>query len=321
MSLSVINKIRLFSIVAKSRKYTKKSIQDPNKFSLQFRNDFLVKKIKKVFKVFNVNLSVKGYENLGNGPAILVGNHQDNIDALTIIYALKKQSEDKSEDNKIATFIAKHSLQYKSSTRYPLSVIDTFFLDRDDLKKSLETYNEFGKFVKENKTFGVIFAEGSRNREGSVSPFKPGVFKIAKKELLPIIPFTINNSVSGFDSKRDKTLNIEVIFHKKIPASSVITQNTIAISERVFNIVFNSFKKPEYQFKDTNVNIEESKSAIKWNRKQNKKIAKEAKKARQEREQERKLIEAEEKEILKYEKYRARKEAKRNRKKGIKNNE
>lgn len=313
--MKLIHKLKFASIVRKSRKYTKKSINDQNKFTLQFRNDFLVKKIQKVFKVFKIDLKVYGYENLGNGPAILYGNHQDNIDALAMIYALKKQTEDKTIDNKIPTFIAKHTLQYRSSTKWPLSVINTFFLDRDNVKKSLNTINEFGKFVKENKTFGVIFPEGTRNQNGEIGEFKPGSFKIAKKELLPIIPFTINNSVQGLNDKRKERLEIEIIFHKKIIATSFINQTTIAISERVRSIVMSSFKKPQYEFiKENEEDIEKTKYAIKYHKKENKKEAKIAKKERLEREQERKLIEAEEKQNAKYEKYKNKKEAKLNKK-------
>lgn len=313
---SIKNASKFYSLVRKSKKYWKKSQQDPMKFTLQFRNDFVVNKIRKLFKSLKIELIVKGYDNLGNGPAILVGNHQDNIDGLALIYALKKQTEDKSEFNKIATFIAKHSLQYRGRTRYPLSVLDTFFLDRNDLKKSLETYNNFGKFIKENKTFGVIFPEGTRNKEKTVGEFKPGAFKIAKKELLSIIPFTINNSVGGFDQKRKEKLKIEVIFHKRISANSIVTQNTTAIADRVQKIVKSSFVEPQYSYSenDDEKDIETSKPAIKWHKKEAKKMEKEAKKERLEREHERKVIEAEEKEAIKYEKYKAKQEEKLKRK-------
>lgn len=313
--MKLINKIKLASIVRKSKKYTKKSEIENSKFNLQFRNDFLVKKIDKIFKTFKINLIVKGYENLGNGPAMLYGNHQDNIDALVVVSALKKQTGDKNENNKIATFIAKHSLQYRPASRWPLSVINTFFLDRNNIKKSLATFNNFSYFVKENKTFGVIFPEGTRNKEGDIGEFKPGSFKVAKKELIPIIPFTINNSVRGLDETRKEELNIEIIFHKKINPSSFMTQTTTAISERVRNIVKASFVSPQFKFVDVKENdedIEKTKYAIKFHKKENKLLRKQAKKERLEREQERKLIEAEEKENQKYEKYKAKKEAKLN---------
>lgn len=297
-------KVKIFFAARKCKKMWKKSFYPNSKFSLQYRTDYLVRKIKSLMKSLKIEVSIQGYENLGNGPCVLYGNHQDNFDALAILYALSAQTEAKDDFNKIPTFIAKHSLQFHWYTRYPLNCLDTFFLDRNNIKTNLEIMEKFSKFVKENKTYGVIFPEGTRNREGTIGEFKPGSFKIPKKELLPIIPFTINNSVGSFSSERKDVLKVEVIFHKRIPASSFATQNTIALSDRVKKIVESSFTPPKYKYEENQkeVNIEESKAAKKWYKKQVSQERKKAKKERKEREQERKIIESQAKEDQKYEK-------------------
>ncbi|MGL5643585.1 MAG: lysophospholipid acyltransferase family protein [Metamycoplasmataceae bacterium] len=224
----------------------KKMKDDPERFSLQWRNDLVSKYASKMLDDFKVKLKIVGVENLSNsGPAILIGNHQDYCDAFIMMKALQKTTPEKDEQNKISTFLAKEELKYNKLTRYPLELIDVFFLERDNLRKSLETYKEFGKFVKAQKTYGIIFPEGTRNRTGTIDEFKPGAFKIAQKELIPIIPFTINNSVGGFNWKRTSTLEIEIIFHKKIPAASFINQSTNALAERVQKIVESSFTPPQ----------------------------------------------------------------------------
>ena len=303
--LKLMIKLKIFFISRKAKKYFKKSFFDPQKYSLYFRNDYLVRKINSLIKNFNVEISVKGHENLGNnGPAMLYGNHQDNFDAFAVIYALQAQSEAKDDLNKIPTFIAKHSLQYKSYTRNILNSIDTFFLDRDNIRKSLDTMDQFSKFVKNNKTYGVIFPEGTRNKEGGISTFKPGSFKIPKKEMIPIIPFTINNSVGALDFERKETLKVEIIFHKKITPHSFATQTTVALSERVEKIVSSAFKKPQYQFKDSEIDsdIENSKSAIKWRKKEAKRIEAQRKKEQKQQKEEQKIVEQQNKQYEKYEK-------------------
>lgn len=298
-------KLRVLWWTRKTKKYWKNSLLEPEKYSLQFRNDYVVKKIGTIMKSLKIKIDVKGYENLGkSGPCLLYGNHQDNFDALAILYALKAQTEAKDDFNKIPTFIAKHTLQYKSYTRYPMLSINSFFLDRDNIRKSLETFDKFGKFVKEKKTYGVIFPEGTRNREGSIAEFKAGAFKIAKKEMIPIIPFTINNSVRAMDLKRKTPIKLEVIFHKKIPAHSFSTQNTISLAERVQKIVSSSFKVPEYKFepKHEELDIENSKAAIKWNKKQEKEKIKEQKRIQKEKAHEERILRAQEKEEQKFEK-------------------
>lgn len=311
-------KLKIWIISLKAKKYWKNSYKDISRFSLQFRNDYLVKKTISLFKSLKIELEVIGYDNLGSGPCFLYGNHQDNIDALALIYALKSPTEAKDDVNKIPTFMAKQSLQYWSYTRNILNSIDTFYLDRENIKKSLETIEKYGRFVKENKTFGVIFPEGTRNRESTVGEFKPGAFKIALKEYIPIVPFTINNSVGGFDLERKKPIKIQVIFHKKIQPSSFITQNTIALSNRVRSIVLSSFKKPENEFKSSkydNEDEEQSKAAIKWKQKEAKKLEKDAKIERKKRKEEQKILENQKKMEQKYEKLLLKKENKKNNKK------
>ena len=299
---------RIHFIVRRAKKLSKKAQYEPKKFDLQYRNDFLIRKIKTLLKLFRVKLVVKGYENLGSGPALLVANHQDNVDSVLLLYALKKQTEDREEVNKIATFLAKHTLLYDRHSRHILTSIDTFFLNRNDPKASLETYQNFGKFVKANKTFGIIFAEGTRNQVGDVGPFKPGAFKVAKKELLPIIPVTINNSVQGYNLNRKTWLEVEIIFHKKIPALSLTTQTTIAIAERVHQIVKSRFKPPQLPFIASPAeagDIETSKAAIKWHKQEAKREHRAVKKAQKERRQEQRLLEAQHRDDQKYEKYQA----------------
>ena len=231
----------------KCKRLIKKMSKDPDRFSLQWRNDIVSKYASKMLDGFNLNVKVIGKDNLSNvGPALLVGNHQDYSDAFIVLQSLRKTTKEKDEQNKIATFLAKDTLKHDNLIRYPLELMDVFFLERDNWRKSLEIYKDFGKFIKKNKTYGIIFPEGTRNQEKIISDFKPGAFKIAQKELIPIIPFTINNSVRGIDWRRKTKLNTEIIFHKKIPASSFINQSTQALAERVQKIVESSFVPPVF---------------------------------------------------------------------------
>ncbi len=269
----ILRKPLLNLYAKKCKRLVKKLDKEPNRFSLQWRLDTLSKFSSKTMNSFNIKLKVTGYENLGKvGPALLVGNHQDLSDAFILIKALSKQSYEKDNNNKIPTFIAKHSLKYTDLSRYPLEFINVFFLERENLRKSLEIYKEFGKFIKNNKTYGVIFPEGTRNKVGSISNFKPGSLKIAQKELIPIIPFTINNSVGGFNWRRKEYLNVEIIFHKKILPTSFINQSSQALAERIQKIVESSFIPPSHEF----IELTES-SIIKFKKKEEKYLTNELK--------------------------------------------
>lgn len=285
------------------KKIFKKMEKDPERFNLQWRNDLISKYSSKMLKGFNINVKVIGVENLGKlGPALLIGNHQDTSDALIVLKALERTSFEKQEKNKIATFVAKHELKYNNLIRYPLELIDVFFLEQNDWRKSFEIYRDFGRFIKKNKTYGVIFPEGTRNREGDIGEFKSASLKIAQKELLPIIPFTINNSVRGLDWKRIGKLNTEIIFHKKILPSSFINQSTQALSERVHKIIQSSFVPPLFKVEDmSQIDKEKLKTKEKnYYKRENKKISREAKQKAKIQNQELKIQNQEELETQKF---------------------
>ncbi len=235
----------------KCKRVMKKMNKDPERFSLQWRNDLVSKYASKMLDGFNLSVKVSGFQNLSSGgPALLVGNHQDFSDAFIVLKALQKKTSEKDDFNKITTFLAKDTLKHDDLVRYPLELMDVFFLERDSLRKSLEIYKEFGKFIKTHKTYGVIFPEGTRSYDGKIAEFKPGALKIAQRELIPIIPFTINNSVKGIDWRRKTKLQTEIIFHKKIPANSFINQSTQALANRVQKIVESSFVPPIFTHKE-----------------------------------------------------------------------
>ncbi|UVD81521.1 1-acyl-sn-glycerol-3-phosphate acyltransferase [Mycoplasma iguanae] len=230
--------LRLLKFWKISRKYKK----DKDAYAPQWRNDFILKRAEKYLKMYNISVEVKGYENLPKtGPVLLTPNHLSEADGFAMLVALKKQSEDKDERNKIATFLAKKELEQGFKSKHTLRIIDTFFIDRKNPRQSLSVLNEFGKFIKEKKTYGLIFPEGTRNKEGKIGEFKGGAFKIAKKEFLPIIPVTINNSFKAKDSSRKNKLKIEVIFHQIIKPMSILGQTNEAIANRVRKIVESKF--------------------------------------------------------------------------------
>ena len=269
----------------KCKRIMRKMEKDPDRFSLQWRNDLVSKYASKMLDGFNLNVKVVGFENLTNGdPVLLVGNHQDYSDAFIVLKALQKKTDEKDDLNKITTFLAKDTLKHDDLIRYPLELMDVFFLERDNLRKSLEIYKNFGKFIKTNKTYGIVFPEGTRNNEGKIADFKPGALKIAQKELIPIIPFTINNSVRGIDWRRKTKLETQIIFHKKIPANSFINQSTQALASRVQKIVESSFVPPIFTHKETSES-----SILKAKQKEQKYLKKENKKNTNEEKQKQKI--------------------------------
>ncbi|MGV2392835.1 UNVERIFIED_CONTAM: lysophospholipid acyltransferase family protein [Campylobacter lari] len=177
-------------------------------------------------------MEVEGYENLGKGPAILVPNHKSNIDPIAILVALKKQTKEEGIMNKIPTFLAKKELSKKRIVKNALSILDTFYIDRTNIRDSLKQLNAFGSYVKDKRTFGVIFPEGTRVKSDELGEFKPGAFRVALKNYLPIVPVAITNSKDSINPKRVKTLVITVKFLTPLKPNNFITMDENAIATK-----------------------------------------------------------------------------------------
>ncbi|WP_027334346.1 lysophospholipid acyltransferase family protein [Mycoplasma elephantis] len=224
---------RMARVNKKARKYRKLPDFNPQ----QERQDFIVKYTKKILKGFNVEVEVKGYDNLHKGPCLLTPNHTSNMDVLMMIYALSKKTSEPDDRNKITTFIAKKELTKKRVVRNAMSIIDTFIIDRSKPKEALEVSKNYGAFVKANKTYGVVFPEGTRSKDGSMGEFKSGPFLIAQNYFLAIVPVSIINGFGADKWNRTKKQKVTIIFHPVIKPISFVSQDRKSLAQNVQKIV------------------------------------------------------------------------------------
>lgn len=278
---------RKFRIVRSGKKH----IKDRNKTSIQYRNDYIVKRAEKFFNDFNIELKVFGYENIPEkGSTLIVPNHADNSDGFAIILALRKKGFDKNVYNKIPTFLAKNEIKSDKLARGVMDLIDSFYIDRENIRQSFNVINDLISFSKDNKTYPVVFPAGTRSRNNTTGEFKSTAFKIAKKGFFNIIPVTINNSLNAFDTNRKEKLIIEVYFHKLIKASEIVNLSPESISERVQKIINSKFKKPQITEKIENFWIKEAEKDKKYKEKLLKITLKEKQKEKKQSDKEEKLI-------------------------------
>ncbi|VEU75521.1 1-acyl-sn-glycerol-3-phosphate acyltransferase [Mycoplasmopsis maculosa] len=215
--------------------YASRYRKDPAYNPIQQRNDWVLGKCKLLLWFFGIKVKVEGYEHLGKGPAILTPNHKSNIDPIVLIYALKKQSKEQGVMNKIPTFLAKKELAKKRTVRNALSLLDTFYVDRQNPRESVKQLASFGTHVKENRTFGIVFPEGTRIKENNLGEFNPGAFKVAISNYLPIVPVAISDTREALRKTRFKKLIVNVKFLPVQKPNSFITMETHAISKKIKN--------------------------------------------------------------------------------------
>ena len=95
-------------------------------------------------------------------------------------------------------------------------------IDRSRARDALKSLEEAAERMR-NGASVILFAEGTRTRDGKLQPFKRGAFTLAVKAGIPIIPVTINNTfkILPKGSLRVNPARIELVFGKPIMTSSV----------------------------------------------------------------------------------------------------
>ena len=165
------------------------------RFNKEARDYQCLRLVQGAFKlmlfVAGTKITVIGEENIPDQPVLYIGNHRSYFDIL-LTY---------SRCRRLTGYIAK-----KEMLRYPLlrdwmKRVYCLFLDRDNPKEGLKTILEAIDYIKNGISI-CIFPEGTRNtgEELSLLPFHSGSFRIAEKTGCAIIPISMNNTISIFES-------------------------------------------------------------------------------------------------------------------------
>ncbi len=218
--------------------------KDESRYPTQWRIKYVIKHIKKFFKIMKIRVDVKGYENIPKGTVLLAPNHVSLFDPGILVLALINNSPIPTDHQFEPLFLAKKELKKNFFKGY-FNILSTFYVNRSNPREALKDLDEFMNFAKKHHKVGIIFPEGTRSKTGEIQKFKGGAFWIAKKGFIPIIPVTINNSLSASNLNRRNWLNVEVIFGKPLKPINFLGQDTKAIAERVEKIVSSSLKKSD----------------------------------------------------------------------------
>merc|ERR1712146_349328 len=115
-------------------------------------------------------------------PAIYVCNHCSWMDVPSVTFIWHK-----------AKYFAKGDLASIPVIGTSLTLGKHMILDRDDKRAQLEALMKGVAYAKNGSSI-FIFPEGTRSKDGRLSNFKMGAFKLALKSGLPIVPVTISGN-------------------------------------------------------------------------------------------------------------------------------
>lgn len=196
----------------------------PDKYSLEEHFKMLRFIVQRANKGGNVIVESYGAENLPEQDGfVMYPNHQGLYDVLAIAGACSRTF----------TVVAKKEVEHIPFLKQVFACIHALFMDRENLRQSMQVINEAADAVKEGKNV-ILFPEGTRSRKGNqLLEFKSGSFKIAVKAKCPIVPVALKNCFVPFDSNTVRPVTVEVHFLDPIPYEEYQGMKTTEIAEMV----------------------------------------------------------------------------------------
>jgi 1-acyl-sn-glycerol-3-phosphate acyltransferase len=133
-----------------------------------------------------------------SGGALILSNHQSNFDPVLIGLACDRR----------LNYLARQTLFRFAPFRWLIKSLDAIPIDREGsglggLKETLRRLKR-GEIV-------LIFPEGTRTRDGKVSPLKPGFCALAKRAGVPLVPAAIDGAYDAWP--REKPLPSLSVIH------------------------------------------------------------------------------------------------------------
>ena len=161
---------------------------------------------------------------------LFVSNHQSDFDIAVFMALIPKRTG----------FVAKSEMEKVPLLSDWMRNINCVFMDRTDMKKSLETILAGIKLLKEGKSL-VVFPEGTRSRCDEVGEFKQGSFKLATKSNVPIVPVTIDGTYKIMEGNNYiiKPAEVNVYIHEPIFMESLDKEGKAMLPQTVKDIIVN----------------------------------------------------------------------------------
>lgn len=163
--------------------------------------------VKKVTKKANhagrVKIESYGTENIPKEDGfVFFPNHQGLFDVLVFLESCPRPF----------AFVIKKEASKIILLKQVVEALDSYVMDRDDIKQSMQVILGMTEDVKKGKNF-LIFAEGTRSRNGNeLLDFKGGSFKSATKAKCPIVPCALIDSFVPFDENSIRPVTVKVVY-------------------------------------------------------------------------------------------------------------
>jgi 1-acyl-sn-glycerol-3-phosphate acyltransferase len=134
--------------------------------------------------IFRIRVQVRGWERLASQKrCIYVANHASWMDIPVVLATIPDQIR----------IVFKKELTKIPVWGWALKIGHYISIDRARAKDAMGSLDRAAEKIRSGASV-LLFAEGTRTKDGNLQPFKRGAFALAAKSGVPIVPLTINNS-------------------------------------------------------------------------------------------------------------------------------
>jgi 1-acyl-sn-glycerol-3-phosphate acyltransferase len=130
-----------------------------------------------------IRWEVEGWENLPDGPAILLPKHQSAWETLWLMSTMPRE----------VVFVYKRELNWLPFFGWGLSWLDMISIDRRRGASAFEQVVEQGANKLDDGRWIVIFPEGTRTAPGSTKRYKTGGARLASRTGALVVPIALNS--------------------------------------------------------------------------------------------------------------------------------
>ncbi len=133
--------------------------------------------------VLGIKLRIEGQENLPQGPAVYVCNHQNNYDLVTASAAVRPGT----------VSIGKKSLKWIPFFGQLYWLTGNILIDRKNSARAKGTLDVVSQRIRDDGLSVWLFPEGTRSYGRGLLPFKTGAFHTAVDAKVPLVPVVVSS--------------------------------------------------------------------------------------------------------------------------------
>jgi 1-acyl-sn-glycerol-3-phosphate acyltransferase len=183
--------------------------------------------------ISNTKVEVIGRENILKGqPQIFTANHQSDFDILIALAHVPGQFR----------WIAKKELFKIPIFGAAMKNAGYIEIDRHNHEKAMQSLDEAALRIREGKSV-MSFPEGTRSRNGEIKAFKQGIFHLAIKAGVPIVPVSIvgRGQIMPKRSLKVTPGRVKLVIGKPIDVRDYNIDNRHELIDRVRKIIIKNY--------------------------------------------------------------------------------